>query len=299
MSLPYITYRSILKKKFGTKVLKVPINGGFSCPNKKDGNACTFCDNISFSPAALRVNEVVEQFQNIVKRRKHRYKAFIPYFQPNTNTYAPLDDLKAMYEPLVAIEGVVGLAIGTRPDCLGDDIVKYLGELNSRTYLSLEIGLQSSNNNTLVKISRGHSFEVFADAVNRVAEKGIEVVAHLMIGLPGEGLEDFINSVKELSKLPISGVKIHQLMVIRDTPLEIQYNNNEFKTLTLDEYKPILAELLQYLRPDIAVHRIMADTKDDYGLIAPKWSSQKDSSMMELQRYLEDSGITQGDKYTE
>ncbi len=298
MKLPYLTYRSQLKKKFGSAVLKVPLNGGFSCPNKIDGNACTFCDNRSFSPAALRAGEVLDQFKTISERRKNRYSAFIPYLQPNTNTYAPVEDLRQMYDPLIEVEGVVGLAIGTRPDCLGDEVVEYLAQLNAKTYLSLEIGLQSSSNRTLKKISRGHNFEEFAGAVKRVAKHGIEVVVHVMAGLPGETVEDMVQTIKDISTLPVQGVKIHQLMVIDDTELADQYRLGEFKTLSIEEFAPILTEMIRHLRPDIAVHRLMADTKKEYGLISPMWSLDKDPSMIFLQKYLVESGVVQGESYT-
>jgi radical SAM protein (TIGR01212 family) len=297
MMLPYLTYRSVLKKTFKTRVLKVPLNGGFSCPNKKNGNACTFCDNRSFSPAALRAGEVKDQFCAIRDRRKDRYSAFIPYLQPNTNTYAPVEDLRLMYDPLIKLDGVVGLAIGTRPDCLDDDVVGYLAELNKKTYLSLEIGLQSSSNKTLKHISRGHTFEEFAEAVERVAKHNIEVVVHIMAGLPGEAVDDMVQTVKDISKLPIQGVKIHQLMVIRDTEMADEYNNGEFDTLSIEKYAPVLTEMLRHLRADISVHRIMADTKDGYGLISPLWSLEKDQSIMFLQKFLVDSGIEQGELF--
>lgn len=293
MQLPYKTYRSYLKKKFGEAVLKVPVNGGFTCPNKTDSKGCTFCDNRSFSPAAFKSDEVVAQFVRVKERHK-RYNKFIPYLQPNTNTYGTVEELKAIYEPLLAVDDVVGFAIGTRPDALEDDVLDYLEEINNRTYLSLEIGLQSSSDVTLGRIRRGHTFERFADAVRRVADRGIEIVVHLMVGLPGEGKEEAIESARAISALPIQGIKIHQLMVIGDTELTDEYNAGEFDVLSLEEYADILGAMMEHLREDILIHRIMADSKEEYGLIAPLWSAEKDPSMLYLQKYLAENNIVQG-----
>lgn len=293
MQLPYKTYRSYLKKRFGEPILKVPVNAGFSCNNKKNSKGCTFCDNVSFSPAAMKADEVVEQFIRVVNRHK-RYKKFIPYLQPNTNTYGTVEELKTIYEPLIALDGVVGFAIGTRPDALGDDIVDYLEDVAQRTYLSLEIGIQTSNDATLMHIRRGHDFATFIDAVERVAQRGIEVVAHIMIGLPGEGREEAIETVCALSKLPIAGIKFHQLMIIEGTELADEYHRGEFQVLSLEEYASIVGDLLEHLREDILVHRIMADSKPQFGLVAPLWSSEKDPSMLFIQKYLVDRGVVQG-----
>ncbi len=294
MQLPYKTYRSFLKKTFGEPVLKVPVNGGFSCPNKSsESQGCTFCDNRSFSPAAMKSEEVLEQFLR-VKNRSTRYNKFIPYLQPNTNTYGTLEQLREIYEPLINQEGVVGFAIGTRPDALPDDVIDYLAEINKRTYLSLEIGLQSSSNDTLTHIRRGHDFELFEQAVTKCASKGIEIVVHLMAGLPGETKEDMIQSVRAISALPVDGVKIHQLMVIKDTEMADDYQNGKFKILEIEEYAEILGELLENLRPDILIHRLMADTKPQFGLVAPLWSAEKDPSIMYIQKYLVENNIVQG-----
>ena len=298
MALPYTTYRSYLKKRFGEPILKVPVNGGFSCNNKKDSAGCTFCDNQSFSPAALKSTQVVHELNKVINRSR-RFKKFIAYLQPNTNTYAPLDELKAMYEPLIVQEGVIGLAIGTRPDALGEDICDYLAELSTRTYLSMEVGIQSTNDNTLTHIRRGHDFQTFVDAVHRLNDRGIEVVAHLMVGLPGEGEKEAVESARQLAKLPIAGVKIHQLMVIDNTELAQEYKDGEFKTLTLEEYGPIVAKMIAVLPPTMHIHRIMADTKAEYGILSPLWSLEKDASMMWLQNYLTHSGVHQGDQYNE
>lgn len=293
---PYKTYRNYLKKRFGGPVFKVPINGGFSCPHKEDGNGCHFCDNVTFSPAARKAaTTVVEQLTRTIERNKKRYNYFLPYLQPNTNTYGSLTELKKVYEPLLAMEHCVGLAIGTRPDCFSDEIYDYLAEISERTYLSVELGLQSSNTATLHNINRGHNYESFVEAVEKLHKLGIEVVTHLMVGLPDENLEDMIQTVRDISNLPVGGVKFHQLMVIKGTLFAERYKQGEFETLTLEQYGAILGTLLEHTRKDILIHRIMADTpRHNNDLIAPLWSYEKDSSVQWLQKNLIENKIIQG-----
>jgi len=292
----YKTYRNYLKKRFGGDILKVPVNAGFSCNNKKDGAGCTFCDNLSFSPAALKSQQVVDQFTKVRDRSK-RYAGYIPYLQPNTNTYGTVEELKAIYEPLLEQTGVVGFAIGTRPDALPDDVVAYLAEINKRTYLSLEIGIQTSSDITLDRIKRGHDFACFEDAVKRCAAHGIEIVAHLMVGLPGEGRTEAVESARAISALPISGIKIHQCMVIDNTEMADEYRAGEFAVLSREEYADIVGDMLENLREDILIHRTMADSKVEFGLIAPMWSAEKDASMIAIRKHLEDRGVVQGVKW--
>jgi radical SAM protein (TIGR01212 family) len=279
--------RQFLKEKFGEQVLKIPVNAGFSCPNKENGNiGCIFCDNVSFSPVALNTENVVKQFCEKRDKMKHKFNLFMPYLQPNTNTYAPTEKLREIFEPLIIQDGVVGLAVGTRPDAITDETVNYLSSINSKTYLSLELGLQSANNKTLELINRGHNTECFAKTAKKLSEKNIEIVAHIMLGLPKETKKDMINTAKFISDLPIKGVKIHQLMIIKNTPLEKQFMNNEISVFTLEEYCEILGEFLQNLRQDIVIHRLMADSTTQNGLVAPLWSEEKQESVNFIQNYL-------------
>ena len=172
-----------------------------------------FCDNVSFSPAALNESSPVDQL--LKKCGTGKFQAFLPYLQPFSNTYGSVERLKEVYEPLLAVPGVIGLAIGTRPDCFNESVYKYLESLAGRAYLCVELGLQSSNDKTLERINRGHSFRDFFATVNRLNKLGIETAAHLMMGLPGESKKEMVQTVKDISELPVNGVKIHQLMVIR------------------------------------------------------------------------------------
>lgn len=290
--IPYRSYRNYLKSKFGKPVLKVPVSGGFSCPNR-DGTisskGCMFCDNVSFSPAALNESSPVDQL--LKKCGTGKFQAFLPYLQPFSNTYGSVERLKEVYEPLLAVPGVIGLAIGTRPDCFNESVYKYLESLAGRAYLCVELGLQSSNDKTLERINRGHSFRDFCAAVNRLNKLGIETAAHLMMGLPGESKKEMVQTVKDISELPVNGVKIHQLMVIRGTALEALYKSGELSVLELEDYSQILCDVLPLLRPDQLIHRLMADSRPELGLIAPLWSADKASSMAFIQNRLKNSSV--------
>lgn len=299
-ALRYNSYRRYIKSKFGMPVLKVPLNGGFSCPNRdgsKSFSGCVFCDNRAFSPAAQKCDSSLKQLCDIIQRFQGRFNAFIAYLQPFTNTYGNIEKLRSVYEPLLSVPQVVGLAIGTRPDCFSKEIFEYLDELSERTYLSIELGLQSVHQETLDKINRGHTFSDFCNTVERLKLSGIETVAHVMLGLPGETGEMMIETAKKLSQLPVSGVKIHQLMVIEATELENWYKNKLVEPLELQRYVDILCKFISFLRPDQHIHRLLADSKKEYGLIAPLWSEQKHQSLSKIYSYMEKNNVKQGSNF--
>ncbi len=265
----YNPYRNYITKRFGKPVLKIPINGGFNCPNRdgtKSDTGCHFCDNVSFSPAAQNILSPAEQLQSSINKAA-KFNAFIAYLQPYSNTYGSVQMLKSVYEPLLEIPGVVGLALGTRPDCFSEEIFEYLTELSGRTYLSVELGLQSANDSTLDLINRHHTFEDFTNVVKRLASSGIETVAHVMLGLPGETADMMMKTADHLSALPVSGVKIHQLMIIQGTVLEQWYSEGNLQTLSIESYTELLCAFLKKLRPDQHIHRIMADSKQIWALL--------------------------------
>lgn len=299
MQLPYNTYRSYLKSRFGKPVLKIPVNAGFSCPNL-DGTVntrgCCFCDNRSFSPVALEQSTVVSQLQRSIRHASPAFEHFIAYLQPFTNTYGTVEHLQTIYEPLIDQKGVIGLAIGTRPDCLSDTICAYLAEIAQKTYLSIEIGLQSGSDITLAHNNRGHTFEDFVTAVNKLASYNIETVAHVMLGLFGDTVSTITDTAIKLSHLPVHGIKIHQLMIIKGTEYERWYAENTVTPLTLKEYAHLVGIFLSYLKPQQCIHRIMADSHPRYGLIAPLWSAEKQSSIQYIQNYLHTHHIHQGMK---
>jgi uncharacterized protein len=293
----YNSYRSYLTKRFGTPVLKIPINAGFSCPNR-DGTisreGCSFCDNRAFSPVAAATDTILEQLKCAVDRDRNRHKAFIAYLQPFSNTYGDRKRLAEIYEPIITYPGIVGLAVGTRPDCLKNDAVEYLHDVSKRTYLSIEIGLQSASDETLRRNKRGHGVNDFVDSFARLSSLDIETAAHVMIGLPGDSKRDVIDTAKLLASLPVSGVKVHQLMVIEGTLVHRWYKEGKVSLLSLDEYADILCEFLAYLRPDQLIHRIMADSSVKNGLVAPLWSAEKMKSIKFIHEVMEKRNFRQG-----
>lgn len=297
----YCSYRSVLTRRFGSPVLKVPINGGFSCPNRdgtKSSTGCHFCDNRSFSPVAESSNHPREQLEAVVERMNHRFKHFIPYLQPFSNTYGTVAHLKTVYEPLLMVPGVVGLALGTRPDCFSDPILSYLEDVSQRTFLSVEIGLQSTHDQTLQLCNRGHLFHDFVEAVYRLEDAGIETVAHMMLGLPGETMAMQRESADRIAALPLSGVKIHQVMIIEGTEFAAWYQNGTLMPLSLEQYAEQVADFIAHLRPEQHIHRIMADSKRACGLIAPLWSEQKTAALQFITRQMDKHALVQGSACT-
>lgn len=282
-------------------MIKIPVNGGFSCPNRdgtKSDTGCLFCDNRSFSPVAHQLEKSPrEQLTEAISRTRRDNVLFLPYLQPFSNTYGDVDVLRSIYEPLIEVDGVVGLAIGTRPDCFSEQVYAYLTELSSRTYLSIELGLQSSHDRTLAACNRGHTFQEFADAVHALSSAGIETIAHVMLGLPGETREMILTTARLLADLPLTGVKIHQLMIIAGTEYEEMYKRNEIRLFTVDEYAEVLSAFLSYLRPDQHIHRIVANSTVENGLIAPDWSADKMETLLILQRYMSMHKVRQGRMY--
>ena len=271
----YHTFNYFLKNKFNKKVFKVSLDASFSCPNKKTGG-CIYCSLGSKSNIVDNKKSIADQFEEVkhIMLKKWPESLYIPYFQANTNTYDSLKNLKRLYEPILKKENIVGLAIATRPDCISDDILKYLDELNKRTFLMVELGLQSSFDDTLKFINRGHDVKCFDKMVKKLKEKNIFVVAHIINGLPGETKDMMIETAKHLNSLNIDAVKIHMLHIDKDTKLEKIYSENPFHILTKDEYIDIVTEQLSYLKPEIVLERLTGDPiKED--LIEPNWLLKK------------------------
>lgn len=271
----YHTFNYFLKNKFGKKVFKVALDAGFTCPNKKTGG-CIYCSDGSKSNIVNNKKSIQEQFEEVknIMLNKWPDSLYIPYFQANTNTYDSLDKLKELYEPILNNENVVGLAIATRPDCITDEILDYLDELNKKTFLMIELGLQSSNDKTLEYINRGHTVKEFDDMVKKLKERNIFVVVHIINGLPHETKDMMIETVKHLNKLNIDAIKIHMLHVDKNTKLADIYEKEKFHLLTKEEYIDIVTEQLTYLKPEIVIERITGDPILE-DLIEPKWLLKK------------------------
>ena len=290
----YHTLNYFFRKKFGSKVFKVALNAGLSCPNYKNGG-CIYCSHGSGNN--YQDMDLVEQF-NLVKiplERKWPNSKYIAYFQANTNTYAPLELLKENYEQVLNIPNVYGLDIATRSDALSEEILDYLTELNKRTFLIVELGLQSMHEDTLKFIRRGHDLKNFEDAVKKLKERNIFVVVHIINGLPYETKEMMIETVKYLNTLGIDGIKIHMLYISKDTPLALIYKERPFSLLTKEEYIDIVCEQLEYLDPKIVIMRITGDPIKEE-LIAPTWLVKKFCVLNDIDKEMKKRDIYQGDK---
>lgn len=272
----YHTLNYFYRTKFNSKVFKVPLDAHMSCPNKINSNGCIYCSDFSKSNIINSKESIEEQFLNNIKVLENKWpnSLYIPYFQAGTNTYAPLETLKGLFESLLKFDKVVGLAIATRPDTLSNEVIDYLGELNKKTFLTIELGLQSSNNKTLDFIKRGHDVDCFVNAVKKLKEKGIFVVAHIINGLPYETEEDMLNTIKLLNDLKVDGVKIHMLYISKNTELADIYEKEKFSILSKEEYIDIVIKQLELLDEKIVIERITGDPiKED--LITPDWLLKK------------------------
>ena len=272
----YHTLNYFYQNKFKSKVFKVPLDMGLICPNKVNGNGCIYCSNRSNASITDSKLSLEEQFINNIKvlEKKWQNSLYIPYYQAGTNTYAPLNILKKNFELFLNNPKVVGIAIATRPDALDEDTLNYLDELNHKTFVTVELGLQSSNDETLKFIKRGHDVKCFCDAVKKLKEKNIFVVAHIINGLPYETEEDMLNTIKLLNDLKIDGVKIHMLYIAKDTELASIYEKEKFHILTKDEYIDIVIKQLELLNPKIVIERITGDPIKEE-LITPTWLLKK------------------------
>lgn len=276
----YHTLDYYYKNRFHEKVFKVSLNAGFSCPNidgKVGYGGCIYCSKTGSGEFAGNKEDSLEkqflEIKNMMLKKWPKAK-YIGYFQARTNTYAPVNELKKMYEKILNQENVIGLNIATRPDAISDECLDYLEELNKKTYLTIELGLQTTKEETTKLINRCHSLQCFDDMVKKLRERNIDVVVHIINGLPYETKKDMLNTVKYLNKLDIQGIKIHMLSITKDTPIEKMYQEEKFKLLSKEEYIDIVVDQLELLREEIVIHRITGDPKLDE-LIEPTWLTKK------------------------
>ena len=285
----YHTLDYFYKHKFGCKIAKISLNGGFTCPNKdgtKGVGGCIYCSKLGSGDFAGKPSKSIkEQFNDIKKVMDKKWKdtKYIAYFQANTNTYAPVNILKEKYEEALNIDGVVGLNIATRADSITDECLNYLVELNKKTFLNIELGLQTIHKKTNKLINRGETLKEFEEMVKKLREKGINVIVHIINGLPYETKDDMIETIKYLNKLDIQGIKIHMLHIIKDTKLEELYNKEHFHILTKEEYVQIVCDELELLREEIVINRITGDP-DPNDLIEPKWLIKKFGVLNEIDK---------------
>ena len=289
----YHTLNYFFKKKFGQKVFKVPLDINSTCPNQYNGG-CIYCSNKSVAGISDNTLDILEQFEKGRKIMEQKWpdSLYIPYFQSGTNTYNDKNLVKGYIDKLLLLPKVIGIDIATRPDCLSDEWLDYLEELNKKTFLIVELGLQSSNNNTLKFINRGHDKEIFKKAVEKLHERNIFVVAHIINGLPYE--EDMINTIKFVNDLKIDGIKIHMLYIAKNTPLASYYENNKFHILTREEYIDIVCDQLRLLNHDVVVMRITGDPELNE-LVAPEWLIKKFMVLNGIDQEMAKRNIYQGD----
>lgn len=278
MTYLYTDFSHFLKKFFDFKVQKISVNAGFTCPNR-DGTVgwggCTYCNNQTFNPDYCETHKTITQQIEEGKQffaRKYPDMKFLAYFQAYTNTYDQLDVLKAKYEEALAVDGVVGLVVGTRPDCVSDELLRYLKDLSARCFVLVEYGVESVSNETLLRINRGHTFEQAVDTIHRTAKIGLPVGAHFILGLPGESWDDIVRSASVISQLPLDTIKLHQLQIVRGTRMAREYQENpkDFTLFSADEYASLVVDFLEHLTTRIAVERFTSQSPAEL-LLAPNW----------------------------
>jgi len=295
----YYPFSQYLKERFGCKVYKITVDAGFSCPHRRGRTGiggCSFCVNESFSPNLRRPEAGIrEQIEQGAKRLRKRYRAakFIAYFQPFTNTSAPVATLQRVYDEALCSDDIVGLAIGTRPDCVSEETLDLIAGYAETYEVWIEYGLQSANDETLAAIDRGHDFSTFQDAMERTAGRRIRACAHVILGLPGEGRCEMLNTAKQLSQLPIDGLKIHHLHIVRGSALEQAYRDGRLPTLTVAEYVSLAADFLERTKPKVVIQRLVGDAPRDL-LIAPLWEVGKADIVRAIEDEMRRRGTCQG-----
>ena len=305
MPMLYNDFPTFLKRYFDCKVQKISLNAGFTCPNR-DGTVgyggCTYCNNQTFNPEYCRTEKsVTEQLEAGKRFFAHKYPEmkYLAYFQAYTNTYGGLEELKRKYEEALAVNGVVGLVIGTRPDCMPDSLLDYLDGLNRRTFLLVEYGIESTLDRTLRRINRGHTWQTTVDAVNRTAARGILTGGHVILGLPGETEDDMLRQAADISSLPLSTLKLHQLQLIRGTRMAHEYEEApaDFHLYEdVDSYIGLVIGYIQRLRPDLVLERFVSQSPKSL-LIAPDWGLKNYEFNHRLQKRMKEEGTYQGKLY--
>jgi radical SAM protein (TIGR01212 family) len=297
----YNDFSGYYRGKFNGRVQKISIDAGFTCPNR-DGSrgtgGCSYCNNLTFSPAYCNLeksvaNQLIEGIEFF--SRKYTSMKYLAYFQAYSNTYAPVENLRILYEEALDHPEVIGLVIATRPDCLSTEILDYLQELSQNHYIMVELGVESHLNSSLEKMNRGHLFEESAWALNETAKRKIHNCAHLILGLPGETDEDFLDQARAISRLPVENLKLHQLQIHKGTRMYREYvqDASGFRMFTVDEYLDLCVRYLELLNPQIIVERFVSEAPDDL-LVAPRWGLKNFEFTAKLDKLLEERDTWQG-----
>lgn len=300
---PYREFPELLSEIFPYKVQKISVNAGFTCPNRdgsKGYGGCTYCNNQSFSPGYGKPKKTItEQMRDGIEFFSHKYPEmkYLAYFQSYTNTYDPVESLIEKYEEALAYPNVVGLIVGTRPDCMPDKLLDYFEELSKKTFVLIEYGVESTLNTTLDDINRLHSWEESIEAIIKTADRGLRVGAHMILGLPGETHDDYLNHARKLSELPITTIKLHQLQIIRGTVMAKQYKETPemFHIFDADEYIDLCVDFAEVLNPNIYIERFASQSPKQL-LIAPDWGLKNYELVSKIVKKFEERETWQGKK---
>jgi hypothetical protein len=311
MSYPWGTnrrfnaYSDYFRREYGERVQKITINAGFTCPNR-DGKVgwggCTFCDNRAFNPsykdAHTSVTEQIKKGMEFHKKRYRKAKRYLAYFQAFSNTYADLEHLQKLYQEALSVPEVMGIVVGTRPDCVDEEKLDYFAELATRCHLVLEYGLESMLNHTLIRVNRGHDVEKSRWAVEETARRGIHVGGHLILGLPGEQRSDYLRTARELADWPLDSVKFHQLQLIKGTSMAREFENKpeDFPSFTMEEYLDLMLEIVELLPPRLVIERIAGELTPGMGL-RDGWGLRYDGVLKAFEKLQEEKDSWQGKKF--
>jgi len=304
--LRYHAFNRYLRRRFGGRIQKIPLDAGFGCPHrdgpeKRDGEGCIYCRNAAFSPhaGASEIPPLREQLADGIRfgRKRYRAKGFMAYFQAYTNTFAPLDVLKERYDTVRQFPEIAGIAVGTRPDCLDEAVLDLLESYCSDYEVWVEIGLQSAQEATLERVRRGHSVQDFLDAVERTARRRMLICVHAILGLPGEGHKEMMETAGLLAGLPIQGIKVHHCHVVRDTPLAEAYDRGDFQTMEYHRYLACVCDFLEYIPWPVTIQRLVGEAPTDL-LLAPEWGRDKSAVLRDIQKELVRRNSRQGIKCT-
>lgn len=301
----YTDFGTYLREQLPIKVQKISINAGFTCPNRngdKGWGGCTYCNNQTFNPAYCKTERTVTEQLEEGKRffaRKYPDMKYLAYFQAYTNTYGDVKTVIGKYEEALAVNDIVGIVIGTRPDCMPNELLEYLKELNRRTFLMVEYGIESVNDATLARINRGHTYAETIDAVERTAKAGIRTGGHVILGLPGEEHDELMHQAAVLSELPLTTLKLHQLQLIRGTRMAHEYEQSpkDFHLYTADEYIDLVIDYVEHLRPDLVLERFVSQSPKEL-LIAPDWGLKNYEITERIKKQMRERATYQGRLYT-
>jgi len=299
----YYPFSQFLRERFSCKVYKLPVDAGFTCPNR-DGKigygGCTYCYNPSFSPPLLLQKSSISlqvKYRKALLKRKGKVNKFLVYFQSYTNTYAKVKILKRLYDEAIQDKDVIGFCIGTRPDCVPDEVLDLIESYAKDYHIWLEYGLQSIHNETLLRIRRGHNFTQFEDAVKRTQGRNIFICVHIILGLPGEAKEDILKTTRALVRMGIDGIKLHHLQVIKNTRIAREFSKGEFKVLSLEDYIELVCDVLELLPARITIQRLVGEVLQDKMLVAPRWNLNKHKILSAIDQEFVDRGSFQGSKF--